>query len=62
MPIWPRVATWRARERAAAAAPGSIRLDGPFAFAEVGALAVVFVLAAAKLSASTYNPFIYFRF
>ena len=38
------------------------RLDGALAWAEVAVLAGVFFLAAATLSASTYNPFIYFRF
>jgi alginate O-acetyltransferase complex protein AlgI len=60
-PIWPRVAEWRARAQAAAASSEG-GIAGALAFAEVGALAVVFVLAAATLSASTYNPFIYFRF
>jgi alginate O-acetyltransferase complex protein AlgI len=61
-PIWPAIAAWRARALAAAASRDGGGVAGVLAFAEVGALAVVFVMAAATLSASTYNPFIYFRF
>ena len=61
-PAVPYLAAWRARLIASDASAAARRLDGALAWAEVGLLAGVFFLAAATLSASTYNPFIYFRF
>ena len=61
-PAVPYLAAWRARLIASEASAAARRLDGALAWAEVAVLAGVFFLAAATLSASTYNPFIYFRF
>jgi alginate O-acetyltransferase complex protein AlgI len=61
-PAVPHLAAWRARLIASDASSAARRLDGALAWAEVAVLAGLFFLAAATLSASTYNPFIYFRF
>jgi alginate O-acetyltransferase complex protein AlgI len=42
--------------------PAPQLLGGLFAAAEVGAFAGLFLASAAALAATTYNPFIYFRF
>jgi alginate O-acetyltransferase complex protein AlgI len=61
-PIMPRLQAWRDGLLAPGAPAGVRRLDDVLAVARVAALGGVFLLAAAALSASTYNPFIYFRF
>jgi hypothetical protein len=61
-PAAPHLAAWRARLIASDASAAARHLDGALAWAEVAVLAGVFLLAAATLSAGTYNPFIYFRF
>jgi alginate O-acetyltransferase complex protein AlgI len=61
-PLVPRLWAWRRTLIAPAAPPAARRLDGLLACAQLALLAVIFLLSAAALSASTYNPFIYYRF
>ena len=71
-PLVPRLWAWRASLVAPSArglapsarelAPSARRLDDALAVAQLVALVVIFVLSAAALAASTYNPFIYYRF
>ncbi|HTM04474.1 MAG TPA: MBOAT family protein [Vicinamibacterales bacterium] len=57
MPVLPQLQRWRE----AAADPGS-RATGTWEFAATAALLLVLVGAIAQSAATTYNPFIYFRF
>jgi alginate O-acetyltransferase complex protein AlgI len=62
VPLASWLAAWRARLVAPSASAGARGLGGVLAFGEVAAVAAIFLLAAAGLAASTYNPFIYYRF
>jgi alginate O-acetyltransferase complex protein AlgI len=62
LPLAPWLSAWRRHLIAPPASAAARQLDGVLALGEVAAVAVIFVLAAAGLAASTYNPFIYYRF
>ena len=62
MPVVPWLAAWRVRHFGLSVPGASSFRDGVIGLAAYLALVAIFIYASVHLSASTYNPFIYFRF
>jgi alginate O-acetyltransferase complex protein AlgI len=62
VPVWPTVGRWARNFAAPREQASGVWFDSFAAVARVASIGGLFVAGAAALMASTYNPFIYFRF